>query len=151
MLQVRLPGNQGDLHIRDRSAGQDAPVDLFLQVSQDQPLPVQGQVVRGHVRAEDQAAPGRQRFQPQVDLRVMAQRLIVPNALHRFRDGLPIQHAGLPEGDLQPEPILHLPAQDLQVHLAHSVWSSGSSSVRVMRQSSTLCVSSPGPGITRQA
>ena len=118
---MRLPADQRNPHVRDRGTGQHTPVHFFLQVGQDQPLPVQRQVVRGNVRGKLQPAARRERFQPEVHLRVMAQGLIVADALHGPRDRLAVEDAAVAEGDLQTEAIPHLPLQYLQVDIAHGV------------------------------
>ena len=43
MLNVRPTGEQCDLHIRDRRAGQHTDMRLLSQMGQDEPLPVQVQ------------------------------------------------------------------------------------------------------------
>ena len=88
-LQQAAPGlHQRDLHIRNRGAGQDSQVGLFLQMAHDQPLPAPVQVVLGTAGGQHQAAALGQGLQQQVDLRIVAQGLVVAHALHRGVDGL---------------------------------------------------------------
>ena len=61
---------------------------FFQQMSEDQPLPVQVQLIRGAGRGDGQAAARFAGFQQQMNLRIMAQRFIMAHALHRGRDGL---------------------------------------------------------------
>ena len=61
---------------------------LFLQMGHDQPLPAPVQVVLGTAGGQHQAAALGQGLQQQVDLRIVAQGLVVAHALHRGVDGL---------------------------------------------------------------
>ena len=88
MLDVGPAGHQRDLHIRNRGAGQDPQVGLFLQMGHDQPLPAPVQFVLGTAGGQHQAAALGQGLQQQVDLRIVAQGLVVAHALHRGVDGL---------------------------------------------------------------
>ena len=91
------------------------------QMGQHQPLPVFRQRVGRTVRRQlDAAAPG-PRLQQQMHLGIVAQRLIVADALHRRGDGFLIQNAALAEGDLQPETAGQQCLQNFQLYLAHEL------------------------------
>ena len=71
------------------------------QVGEDEPLPVQVQLVGGAGGGQlHPAAPGT-RLQQEMDLGIVAQGLEVADALHRVGDGLPIQHPAGAEVHLQ--------------------------------------------------
>ena len=87
VLQVGLACRQGDFYVGQRCTGQYTGMGALRQVGQDQPLPVFRQSVRLAVcRQLHAAAPGT-RFQQQMYFGVMAQRLIMADALHRRGDG----------------------------------------------------------------
>ena len=88
MLQVRFAGKQGDLYIRQRCAGQNAKVLLFFQMGQHQPLPVFVQNLFPAVGGKLHPAAGRQGFQLEVHLGIVAEGLVVAHALHGLGDGL---------------------------------------------------------------
>ena len=54
-------------------------------------------------------------------LGIVAQRLVMPYALHGLGDGLLIQNAARAKGYLQPEPLGQQAAQHLQLHLTHQL------------------------------
>ena len=90
MLDMGASGDEGDVHIGQRRAGQHAPVGLFRQMRQDQPLPVQRQRVRRAHGIELQAGAGLCRLHQQMHLGIVPQRLIMPHALDRRGDRLKI-------------------------------------------------------------
>ena len=105
MLKVRFAGEQSDLYIGQRCTDQNAKVLLFFQMGQHQPLPVFVQHLFPAVGGKlHPAAPG-QRFQQQMHLGIVAQRLVVSYALHGLGDGLLIQNAARAKGYFQPEPL----------------------------------------------
>ena len=121
MLQVRFAGKQGDFYIGQRCAGQNAKVLLFFQMGQHQTLPVFVQNLFPAIGSKlHPAAPG-QRFQQQMHLRIVAQRLVVAYALHGLGDGFFIQNAARAKGYFQPEPLSQQAAQHFQLHLAHQL------------------------------
>ena len=83
-------------------------MDFFFQMGQDQPLPVHGQVVQGHRRAELHSAAPLAGGEQQVHFRIVAQGLVMPHALHGGQDGFPVQHAFVGKADLHAEPVLAL-------------------------------------------
>ena len=68
-----------------------------------------------------QPAAAGQRREQKVDLRIMAQGFIVPHALHRRLNGLPVEHAAVRKGRLDAEAVLQLAGQHLQIHVPHGV------------------------------
>ena len=119
VLLVGPSGDQRDLHIGDRGAGQYSLVGLFGQMGQDQPLPVQVQLIGGAVAFKSQPAAAGQRFHQQMHLGVVTQRLIVANALHRGGDGLLIKDAPRLKADGQPEAFHGHALQNLPLDLSH--------------------------------
>ena len=90
-------------------------------MGQYQPLPVFIQHLFPAVGGKlHPAAPG-QRLQQQMHLGIVAQRLVMPYALHGLGDGLLIQNAARAKGYLQPEPLGQQAAQHLQLHLTHQL------------------------------
>ena len=92
VLLVGSAGQQGDLHVGEGGAGEHPRVVPLQQMGENQPLPVQVQLVGGAGGGQlHPAAPGT-RLQQEMDLGIVAQRFEVTDALHRAGDGLPIQH-----------------------------------------------------------
>ena len=94
---------------------------LFLQRGQDQPLPAPLQPVFRAVGGKLQSAPPLQRLQQQMDLRIMAQGLVMAHPFHRSGDGLPVDNASGTEGDRQAKPVGDQALQYLQLDLAHKL------------------------------
>ena len=93
------------LKIRDRRTGQDAQVCLFLQMRQDQPLPVFIQRIFITVCRKLYAAAGLTRFQQQMHLRIMSERFEMTDSLRRIRDGFLIQKAPVRKFHIQAEAL----------------------------------------------
>ena len=93
VLDVRAAGQQCDLHIRQRCAGEHAAVALLGQMREDQalPVPVEHVLAAGGVKRQARAALGR--LEQQVHLGIVAQRLKMAHALDRRRDRLLIEDA----------------------------------------------------------
>ena len=94
---------------------------LFRQMGQNQPLPVQIQLVGRAVSGKGQAAAPGGGLQQQVHFRIVAQGLEVSDALHGVCDGLPVADGALAEIHLHIEPLPQAAAQDLHLHLAHEL------------------------------
>ena len=90
-------------------------------MGQNQPLPVPGQHILRTLGIQYHAAARGARFQPQMHVGKMAQRLIMANALHRLENGFLIQDGAGAKGDLQPIALGDQPFQHLLVHLAHEL------------------------------
>ena len=58
VLEVRPARDEGDFHIRDGGARQNAQMLFFLEVGQYEPLPVEVEIVRAHAGVEEKAAAG---------------------------------------------------------------------------------------------
>ena len=121
MLEVRPPGSECELHIGDGSAGQNAAMRFFLQMGQDQALPVAVEHVLTAYAVEYQTAAARQRLQEQVHFGIMAQRLKMPDSLDGGGNGFAIGHAAGANPDLPAEAVANQAAQDFQLHLAHEL------------------------------
>ena len=121
MLEVRFAGEQGDFYIGQRCTDQNAKVLLLFQMGQHQTLPVFVQNLFPAIGGKlHPAAPG-QRFQQQMHLGIVAQRLVMSHTFHGLGDGLLIQNAARAKGYLQPEPLGQQAAQHFQLHLAHQL------------------------------
>ena len=90
-------------------------------MGQHQALPVFGQTIRRAVRCQLHAAAPEAGLQQQVHLGIMAQRLVVADALDGSGEGLFVQNAALAEGDGQLEPLLQDVLQNFQLHFAHQL------------------------------
>ena len=121
VLEMGAAREQRDFHVGQRAAGQHAGVRALGKVRQDQPLPVEIQLVRRTGGGKLHAAAARRGFEQQMHLRVVAQRLEVPHALDGVCDGFLINDAALAEGDGKAEAVEDQPLQDLKLHLAHQL------------------------------
>ena len=121
VLHMGPPRHQRDFHIGNGSPGQHAQMGLFRQMGQNQPLPVQIQLVGRAVSGKGQAAAPGGGLQQQVHFRIVAQGLEVSDALHGVCDGLPVADGALAEIHLHIEPLPQAAAQDLHLHLAHEL------------------------------
>ena len=100
-----LSGNERNLQIRDLRAGEHSAVLLFSKVGQNQPLPIPVQQVLAAIRIELQPASCFPRLQQQMYLRIVAQRLKMPHALHRLQQRLLVYNASGAKGDRHLEPL----------------------------------------------
>ena len=121
VFEVGPPRRQCDFHIGQRRTRQNAGVAPLGQVGQNQPLPVAIQRVGAATAGQLHAAAPGSRLQQQMDLGIMAQRLVVPHALHGGREGLFVQNAALAKAHLQPEPAVQHALQNFQLNLAHEL------------------------------
>jgi energy-coupling factor transporter ATP-binding protein EcfA2 len=121
VLKMRPSRNQRDPHIRDRETAQNTHVRLLLQSAKHLVLP--GKIQNGAVACgrQDNSAACRQRLHIQMHLGVVAQRLVVPHALHGRADGLTVKNAALVKGDLKAKAIKNLLLQNLKLHLTHQL------------------------------
>ena len=147
MLQMGAAGDEGHAHIGNGGAGQHAPVDFFTQMGEDQALPVQGEIIGGDIRTEDQSAARGQGLQQKVDLCIMTQGLKMPDAFHRGGNGLPVENAGFAEGNLHAEAVLHPPLQHLQVDLSHGMDADFPAGFQVFHLQKRLLLGEKGQGI----
>ena len=105
VLEMGAARNQGDFHIRDGRAYEDAPVLPLLQVGEDQPLPVPIQIILADRRRKLQAAAPLSRLQKQMDLRVVPEGLIMSHPLHGIPYGFLVHNISRVKGHLRPEPL----------------------------------------------
>ena len=94
---------------------------FFLQMSQDQSLPVPIQHILTAQRGKLQAAAPFTRFQQQVYFRIMSQGFKMSDAFHRFRQRLLIDNASRIEFRFQSEALPQDIFQDLHLHLPHDL------------------------------
>ena len=94
---------------------------FFLQMSQDQSLPVPIQHILTAGRCELQSAAPFTGFQQQVHFRIMSQGFKMSDAFHRFRQRLLIDNASRIEFRFQSETLPQDIFQDLHLHLPHDL------------------------------
>ena len=121
MLEMGSAGDQRDLHVRQRRAGEHPQMLLLRQMGQDEPLPVQIQVVLADRGGKLQPAARFPRLQQQMDLRIVAQRLEMAHPLHGGGDGLPVEDAPRAHGDLQIEPLPDQGYQHVRLQRPHEL------------------------------
>ena len=121
VLDMRTPGEQRDLYIRQRRAGEHAAVALFGQMREDQalPVPVEHVLAAGGVKRQPRAALGG--LEQQVHLGIVAQRLEMSHALDRRRDRLLIQDAAGIDLHVHIEPLTDEAFEHLDLHRAHEL------------------------------
>ena len=118
---MRTPGEQRDLHVRQRCAGEHAAVALFGQMREDQalPVPVEHVLAAGGIKRQPRAALGG--LEQQVHLGIVAQRLEMSHALDRCRDRLLIQDAAGIDLHVHIEPLADEAFEHLDLHRAHEL------------------------------
>ena len=117
MFLMGAPGEQCNLHIRDRRSGKHASVFLFLQMGENQPLPVAVQNILAARREKLQAASRLTWLQKQMYLRIVAQRLKMSHALHRRSNCFLIYNVSGAEVYCYMEPFPDQPFQNLDLHI----------------------------------
>ena len=121
MLNVRPTGEQCDLHIRDRRAGQHTDMRLLSQMGQDEPLPVQVQHIGRAGGSKHKAAAPLARLEQQMHLRIVAQRLKMTDTNSRRSDRLFINNPARVKLHGRPKAFLNQPCQYFQLNLAHKL------------------------------
>ena len=121
MFLVSSPRRQYDLHIRDRRTSQHTCVFLFFQMGEHQSLPVPVQHILAAFRSKMHPGASLPGFQPQMHFRIMAQRLKMPHALHRFFNGLFINDIPLSEHHQHMEPFFDQALEDLGLDVSHDL------------------------------
>ena len=121
VLDMRTPGEQRDLYIRQRRAGEHAAVALFGQMREDQalPVPVEHVLAAGGIKRQPRAALGG--LEQQVHLGIVAQRLEMSHALDRCRDRLLIQDAAGIDLHVHIEPLADEAFEHLDLHRTHEL------------------------------
>ena len=121
MLDVRAAGQQRDLHIRQRCAGEHAAVALLGQMREDQalPVPVEHVLAAGGVKRQARAALGG--LEQEVHLGIVAQRLKMAHALDRRRDRLLVEDAAGIDLHIHVEPLADETFEHLDLHRAHEL------------------------------
>ena len=121
MLLMCPAGYQCDLHVGDRRACQDTSVLLFLQMGQDQSLPVSGKDILTAVSLKLQTAPRLSRLKQKVYLGIMPQRFKMPYSLYRVGNGFLIHNSSFSKSNLQSKAFPDQYLQDLHLNLAHDM------------------------------
>ena len=118
---MRTAARERNAHIGDGRAGQHAQVIALHSVGERQTLPVKIELVgRGH-GAKLHARTRWQRFQTQMHLGIVAQRLKVAHALDRLRNSLLIENAARLKRNRKAKAIGQHPLHDLELHGAHQL------------------------------
>ena len=99
----------------------DSPEPLFLQMCQDQSLPVFIQHIFAAVGIKDESGSRLTRFHQKMDFRVVAQRFEMPDALNDLSDRFLIYNISFAKFDLHAESFLYLTFQDLHLYIAHDL------------------------------
>ena len=94
---------------------------FFREMRQNEALPVEIERIGRAFARKDEAAPALERFEQEVDLGIVAQRLIMADALHGCGDRFTVEDTALAERDLQPEAAAAETLEYLQLHLAHEL------------------------------
>ena len=115
------PADEGNLHIGDLRARQNAAVPPLPQMCKYQPLPILSQRVDRTLCIENKAAPRLARLEQKVHFRIMAERLKVADTLHRGRDRLLVNDRRPAEHDFHAEPLHALILENLPLDLAHEL------------------------------
>ena len=121
VLEMGFSNQQGDFHVRNGRAGEDAFVGFFRQMGQNQLLIISIQHIRGAYRVEHQSAAPGQGFQQQVHLGIVAQGFKMTYALHGIFNGLLIENPPVVQRYVQAKALLHQRLKDFQLHPAHDL------------------------------
>ena len=121
VLEVRAAGNQRNFHIRKRRPGQHARMLRLEDVREDKPLPVEIQVILAHGCRDSHAAPGAAGLKQQVYLRVMPERLKMPDAFHSLCHRFFVNDTSLARLRSHTEALLHDSCQHLNLHFSHDL------------------------------
>ena len=116
-----LAHQQGELHIRDGSADEHAPVDLFCKMGENQVLIIPVQHIQGAHRVDDQSGASGEGLQEDVALGIVAQGLEVAHPLYGVLNGLLVENPPVVQGDVQPKPLKNQAAKDFQLDPAHDL------------------------------
>ena len=93
MFGVGFSGNQQYTQIREFGTGQHTHMTFFLQMRQDQPLPVTVQHVLAAQRGKLQSTAPLPGLQQQMYLRIMTQGFKMPDAFHWLRQSFLVYNA----------------------------------------------------------
>ena len=121
VLQMRLAHQQGQLHVGDGRAGENALMHLLPQMGENQLLILPVQHIRGAYGVQHQTAAPGEGLQENVSLGIVPQGLIVPHALHGVGDGFLVENPLVVQGDVHAEALGYQRAKDFQLHLAHDL------------------------------
>ena len=114
--------NERKGNIRDGGAGQNAAVLPLKNVRADQSLPVEIKKIGRNIGGKAHAASARKRLQQKLHLRIVAQRLKVPQTEHAVCDRLAIDNAALVKADGETAAFGDISGEDLQLDFAHQLY-----------------------------
>ena len=121
MFGVGFSGNQQYPQIREFGTGQHTHMTFFLQMRQDQPLPVTVQHVLAAQRGKLQSTAPLPGLQQQMYLRIMTQGFKMPDAFHRLRQSFLVYNASSIEFHFQTEALPQDIFEDFHLHLSHEL------------------------------
>ena len=121
MFGVGFSGNQQYPQIREFGTGQHTHMTFFLQMRQDQPLPVTVQHVLAAQRGKLQSPAPLPGLQQQMYLRIMTQGFKMPDAFHRLRQSFLVYNASRIELHFQTETLPQDIFEDFHLHLSHEL------------------------------
>ena len=121
MFGVGFSGNQQYTQIREFGTGQHTHMTFFLQMRQDQPLPVTVQHVLAAQRGKLQSTAPLPGLQQQMYLRIMTQGFKMPDAFHRLRQSFLVYNASRIEFHFQTEALPQDIFEDFHLHLSHDL------------------------------
>ena len=121
MLLVCSSGHKGDAHVGQHRACEHAPVLFFLQMCQDQSLPVTVQDILTALGRKLHAGSSLSRLQQKMYFRIMTQRFKMSDAFHRACDCLFIYDPALSEFYENSVPVFDQSLQHLSLHLSHEL------------------------------
>ena len=120
LLGCPAPG-QRDLHIGNHRSCQDSARFHGHERGQDEALPVQRQAVRADTGVILDPGPAPGGFEEHMYLRIVPERLVVTNALHRRGDSFTIDDRRGSESDMHSVPLQAEIRDDLGLHLPHDI------------------------------
>lgn len=94
---------------------------FFLKMREDEPLPVTLKKVFAADRVEDQSAAGFERFEEQVNFRVMPQGFEMPDPLDGFRDGFFIHNPSVVKLHVHAVPLGNQADKHFRLYLPHDL------------------------------
>ena len=119
MLLMGATCHQHHFGVGEGDSRQGAEVGLFVQVSEDEPLPVLVQKILGEVGVKDQTRACGERLHEELYLGVVAQGLEVAHAYGAGGDPLPIQDTPLVQLAIQPEAVGYEALEQVDLNVAH--------------------------------
>ena len=119
VLEVGAARYQYHLGVGQQGSRQGAAVGLFIQVGEDEPLPVEIQNILGQMGIEDQPRPRGERLHEELYLGVMAEGLEMPDAYGAGGDPFLVEDAPLVHLAVHAEAVGNEPFQKIGLDVPH--------------------------------